>query len=373
MSKLKVVHLTSVHPPFDNRIFHKECKTLSAAGYDVVLVAPHIRTETVDSIRIHAVKKPKNRIDRLTKTTFLVLQAALKEKASCYHIHDPELLFVGVLLKMRGCNVIYDVHEDYVQSIRQKPYLPKILKYIGTKLTELFEPLVASLFNVVIAERYYRRRFPHSVDVLNYPRIEEFASVEVRQKSITPHLLYTGTVSEDRGALIYAELLRLLPGFEITIIGRCSRSVVKKMQAIAAEAKSRLHIHCSEDGVSFEQILDAYRHGSWLAGIAIFPPTPHYMEKELTKFFEYMAIGLPIISSDFPVWRRLILDTGVGICVDPNDLINAANSIQVFASNIDSIQSMSENGYKTVREQFCWESQANNLLMLYASLIKTSA
>src|SRR5690625_6021755 len=58
---------------------------------------------------------------------------------------------------------------------------------------------------------------------------------------------------------------------------------------------------------------------NWLAGIALFPPTEHYMKKELTKFFEYMNAGLPIICSHFPQWKTFIDKYNCGIAVDPYD------------------------------------------------------
>ena len=66
--KNKVCILTSVHPPFDVRIFHKEAKSLVKAGYDVTLIAPHDKEEIVDSVKIVNLQKPRNRIERMTKT-----------------------------------------------------------------------------------------------------------------------------------------------------------------------------------------------------------------------------------------------------------------------------------------------------------------
>ena len=89
---LKVCHLTSVHPRNDVRIFHKECKSLAAAGYDTTLiVADGIGDQLLDGVSIKDVGKPSTRISRIFSSTWKVLKAAKKTKADIFHFHDPEL------------------------------------------------------------------------------------------------------------------------------------------------------------------------------------------------------------------------------------------------------------------------------------------
>ncbi len=122
---MKVCHLTSVHIPFDTRIFYKECRSLADAGYEVHLIAPHDRDETVDGIHLHAVPKRRNKLKRMVFTTIAVLKKALSLDAALYHFHDPELLKYGLKLIGKGKKVIYDSHEDVSADIIDKEYIPK--------------------------------------------------------------------------------------------------------------------------------------------------------------------------------------------------------------------------------------------------------
>ena len=125
----RVVHLTTVHHPYDPRIYHKECQSLKNAGFDVTLIA---QTSDDDEekyyekpIRHIPLKKYASRLQRMTLGVYEAYKKAKYMKADVYHFHDPELLPVGWLLKNKNNVVIYDIHEDYITSILQKDYLPE--------------------------------------------------------------------------------------------------------------------------------------------------------------------------------------------------------------------------------------------------------
>ena len=176
---IKICHLTSVHSPFDVRIFHKECKTLVKAGYDVTLIAQHDKNETVDGIKIVALPKVKNRTFRMTSLPLKTLWLALKKKADVYHLHDPELLPVGVFLKLfKAKNIIYDVHEDYAKQKLSEVYIPKIARTYIAFLIRTTEYLSSKLFNgIITATENILKNFSHhkrAISIRNFPIISNF-------------------------------------------------------------------------------------------------------------------------------------------------------------------------------------------------------
>ena len=112
MKKIKVAHITTGHGSFDTRIFYKECKTLTEAGYDVVLVVPHDRDEVISGVQIRPIRKPASRLQRMTGTVWAEYRRDVAEKADCYHFQDYELIPAGILLKLTGKRVVYDIHEN---------------------------------------------------------------------------------------------------------------------------------------------------------------------------------------------------------------------------------------------------------------------
>lgn len=373
---MRICHLTSVHPAGDIRIFEKECKSLVAHGYEVVLIVNNKEAETRDGIKIVPFRVLKNRLLRVFCSPFRMFFLARRQQAVIYHFHDPELIVTGLLLRLfTKAAVVYDVHEDYYTSIRQKYYLPGFISFPLAGLVGLFESLTSRFFHIVLAEKYYNRRFPRGIQVLNYPLLQtenENRSPSVR-RPVSPgsiRLIYTGIVAPGRGAYIHARLLTLVKDIEIFFVGFCLKEVADKMRDIAGDQKDRLHLEGENQFVLPSRIRHYYENGQWLAGLAVFPDSDHYRQKELTKFFEYMANGLPIICSDFPVWRELVEANGVGLVVNPSEPHALVEAVEFLKTHPEKAAEMGERGKQLTQDFFNWNNEAKKLLELYETIYK---
>lgn len=377
IKKGKIVHLSSVHARYDNRILLKECVSLVNAGYDVTLyISDGEKDENFKGVKIINIGTKRSILQRFTRTIPKMLKTAIQKRADVYHFHDPELIPVGLILRILGYKVIYDIHEDYTTAIRQKRYLNSLAAKIISFAFDFFERFSAHFFINIIAEKYYINRFPKSTPILNYPIFSEEVSTFPnlgKESRILKKLLYTGNITLDRGAENHAKMLRELEDIELTMIGKCDKHIAKIIEDEVGEERGRLTLIGVDVFVNPDDIDKKYKNEMWLAGIALFPKTAHYDKKELTKFFEYMKYGLPIICSDFSAWKTLVEDNNIGIAVDPNNLAEIGNAIEKLHNNPTLYNEMSENGIKLVRSTFNWVKEEQKLIRLYKTIMAGTA
>lgn len=367
---MKICHLTSVHNRYDPRILLKECSSLAKnSGYNVnLVVANGLKDEVYNHVNIIDVGKPKGRIYRVFISTLKVLKKAIKLRANLYHFHDPELIYAGIILRLLGKKVVYDIHEDYYTAIRQRKYLNKRFAFFIAFLFRFYERGFSTFFKIIIAEKYYKEKFPRSLQILNYPIGFNLAFTEREIVSKKKELLYTGVLSEDRGAYNIARLIQNTSDIYITCIGFCRKNIADKMFEIAGD-NDRLTLIGIDKYTPFAEIIKMYNQKNWLAGIALMPETPHYKKKELTKFFEYMNAQLPIICSNINHWEELVSNTQTGIAVNPLDYEKIQEVVTELKENKLYFSKIVDNCKKASLD-YSWANEEAKLLLFYDSILK---
>ena len=370
MSPCKTVHLTSVHPPFDPRIYYRQCRSLAAAGYDVVLVAPADQHHTSDGVRVRAVPRPAGRRHRVTRTLWQLCQAALQEKAGLYHLHDPELIPVGLLLRLWGKKVIYDAHEDLPLQVLSKGWIPVWLRLLTSLLAGAVESLAAYCFSgVVAATPQIGSRFPpgKTVVVQNFPPLQWCdVSRAPAYGGRPPVAVYAGAITRLRGLMEMLDAMLLLPeqlGVRLALAGRFSPPELEA-EARQMPGWRRTEYHGWLPPADLARLLAGAR-----LGLVVLHPTPAYVEAYAIKLFEYMAAGLPVVAADFPLWRSIVGDARCGLLVDPLSPGEVAGAIQFLITHPQEAEAMGRRGQAAIRQHYNWPSEAGKLLAFYARLV----
>ncbi|MDA3894044.1 MAG: glycosyltransferase [Salinivirgaceae bacterium] len=369
----KICHLTSVHPPFDIRIFHKQCISLKNAGYKVCLVAPIASNQVRNGIEVISNNLPKNRLGRMLAVTFKMTKMALKTKAVIFHFHDPELMLSGILLKLSGKKVIFDVHENVRLSISSKDWLPNCLKPFVRQIYFFVERFSILFFDaLVLAEDSYLKYYPQlkSTVVLNLPILID--NISATRNFEKPHsFVYTGGVSENRGVWEMIKLVEKLNQHNVV----CALKIVG--QIFSDNLKSEIIKYINKHGLT-EQIelvgkieftqIQSYLENADI-GLVFLKPVANYLESLPTKMFEYMQFGLPIILCNFPLYENYINKTRAGICINIEKIDDEIPKIVEFLENTEELQSMSKNGLQSVSLKYNWISEEQKLVSLYQKLL----
>ena len=365
----RVAHLTSVHYAFDTRIFHKECKSLAMAGYDVTLIAPHADgDQNLDGVKLRAVRPPRHRRERMTSTIKAVYQAAVQENAEIYHYHDPELMPIGVLLKLHGKRVIYDVHEDYAGTMKGKQWIPAVLSGPASVAVDLCEATLARACDrIVAATPTIADKFKPARTrlVRNFPLLHELQSPSaLPYDQREPIGMYVGWLGDEHGMGTMTTAVELaekqLP-VKLLIGGKVIPG------ANARFAKGGEHELVKYLGfLSRPQIAELI--GRSRVGMVTLLPTGNSVNAMPTKLFEYMSGGLPVIASDFPVYRSIVESAGCGLLVDPNDPAAIAEALVWLLAHPSEAAEMGRNGLRAVAEKYNWEHEAECLISTYEEL-----
>jgi len=368
--------LTTVHQVFDVRIFYKQAKTLVQAGYKVTLIAQHDKDEIVDGVRIVALPKPKNRFIRIFVLIWRVFYLALSQKADVYHFHDPELIIVGIILRILGKKVIYDIHEDISKQILSKYWIPNFLKKFISFYVKKIEIFSVSKFSKIICTTPFisdNFKFSNKINIVqNYPiaKVNKLSSLKpynLRDNQI----VYIGDITKIRGIYDILKSIEISNEFKkknykLVLVGRFSpESILDDLKKMTLwERVNYLGWKSPED------VNTVLNNGK--IGMLIFHPVPNHIESQPNKLYEYMLAGLPVVASNFPYWESIIKKYQCGILVNPLLPEDIASGIDWLIKNPDEAEKMGIRGRKAILKEYNWENESKKLLNIYKKLLSMS-
>ncbi len=368
---MRIVHMTSAHFWHDVRIFGKMCRSLSSAGWEVHLVAPRQDVSTVEireGVAVHPVLPARGRVERMLKVVSLVQRRAHAIEADIYHFHDPEFLRTAIGFQRTVQRpVVYDAHEDVRRQSIHKEWIPRNTRRLVGRLAGWVEDRQAArVAAVVAATPSIAARFPshpRCTVVQNFPVLDEFIGGEEKGPPIQGRFAYVGGLEAVRGI---REMVRALPlaGAQTTL-------------ALAGRFSSADFARNCRRLPGWDRVLETgYLNrrevrallGESQAGLVVLHPLENYQVAYPVKMFEYMASGLPVIASDFPLWRSILDEAACGLLVDPLDPKSIAAAMRWIMEHPSEARAMGERGRQAVLRKYNWESEFARLAALYRRL-----
>lgn len=363
-NKRKVVMLANAgHNPLDPRIFLKEAISLSKNGYEVSLIIPTPQDDVVNGISIISVTPYARGWRKLIVCPWLVFRKALRQpKYAIFHLHDSELLVIGIWLKLLGRKVIYDAHEDTPQQISYQHWLPPLLKRPYAWLYIFLEKLAGLMFDgIIIAEPVIAKYFPSGKTCLirNFPIVSNFNQDYIDYEKRSRRIVHFGMLTKVRGVLKMANAVAMAKRnceFEFQIAGPFSPKELEK--EILKLPVTYLGWVPSKEIAKIT--LDSR------AGIVVPQPIERYKTNYPVKLFEYMAAGVPIVATKYGEVASFIKECECGILVDPEDEKEIASAIEFIFKNETAAKEMGVRGRTMVFTKYSWEKESENLLAFYS-------
>lgn len=334
-----------------------------------LLNARGVRAE-VDGVHILPFDAARSRWRRLTISAWKGLRAARALDADLYHLHDPELLPVGLALKLSGRRVVYDCHENFVEKAKARRWIPHPLRGFYAGMYEwLVRRILPRLDGLVAATAGIAARLParRSLVLRNLPDLDAVRAGISGSERQAGLVIYTGGLTPNRGIeqVIPALVNHCSANWKLVIVGNTDEQVRGRLQPYLEDARIDFR-----GRVAYAEVLRLM--GAAAVGIVCNQARFDYQNALPNKLFEYMAAGLPVVCSDFPQWRGLVETHRCGVLCDSSDPASIGKAIESVLVDPDGARLMGRRGQVAIEESLLLEPEVRRLRELYEEIL-TSA
>lgn len=372
MGTIRVLHVSTAHQPQDPRVVFKQCQTLSAE-YDVFCALPRADPSVAPAIQFIRLPYFKRVIWRILITCPYILLRCLWLRPAIVHVYVPEFVPFAFIFQWLGASVIYEVQENLFKKMHLKQFNRG---YLLEWAFRTFDALARRYCYLIFTEHGYLATYtdlakPYVV-IYNYPLLsflEPFRQ-PYQPDPVNPAFFYIGWISFERAfdTLIdgLARLKQQYPTFTVHLFGRrtFNDAVLNRVSAFD-RVRSNVRFH----GYTDQRLAFPYAaHAT--AGLALLKPVGDYPESYTTKLFEYMALGLPVITSDFPLYQDVVERHRCGFCLSPYDPAQLTDALTYLIEHPEEARTMGQRGRVAVETEYNWTTEAAKLLTFYRLILE---
>lgn len=298
------------------------------------------------------------------------IEATAPYTSVAWHGHDLSgVIAAHRAAKERGGRLVYDSHELFMgagSAARLPGPARRMLAAWEGRLARRSDLVIT--VNESIATTLARAyRIPRPTIVMNCPEVTGTRPARLASPLRTemglgarPVILHHGVLGGGKGIMETVAALEHLPG-EVALVLLGEGDLLPELRKMALEPRyrDRLFLH---ESVSVDELPD------WVVGadvgvMAFQPIAQNNIFGTPNKLFECMAVGVPVVVSDFPEMGRIVRETGVGETCDPADPASIARSIRTV---LDHPRERYERASAAaVADKYSWVRQAEILVSAY--------
>jgi len=284
----------------------------------------------------------------------VMICSARQLNADVYICNDLYTLRVGTFMKLFGKRVIYDSHELYPDLVSGTPsYLRRLIRNIESLLIRSAD-IVTTVNDFIALELSSRYGIPHPIVIMNCPRTTASLPATRHRAERRRVVLYSGTLWQERGL----ENVVLACGYlrkDVQVVFRGEGAIEAKLR----EMSRGLENCVIEKPVPMAEVIPKAAEAD-VGIIPYLPTTLNNLYASPNKLFEYLQAGLPVIGSDLPFIRKIVVEHDVGSVFDPFDPKDIARTMNLITR--DEILEAKRANVKKIRSRFSWEIESKKLL-----------
>jgi len=370
MINTDILLVTSVHPPFDTRIYHKFYCSLKKENFKIKILLPNqldLAYNNSDFISF----KNANSLFKRACVYFKILKKCKKIKPSIIIFFDPDLLPLMILYRIFSkTKVIFDNHEDYPSYLMLKKSIPiglrhlcKIVFLFFFKISEVTLDFI--LYSDQFTAGYSKEKHKQNI-IYNFPIV-----TDIPKKTKKYDLIYPGSIDLDvcqRLMKIAEELNKLQRQIKFTILGRDvsdeSRSVIQGFSCKFQNVK----LLFIED-VSYKSVQEFISESR--IGLLPLPNIEKFRKNIPTKLFEYMLHSIPILASDLPPISYFLEKTNGNYLITEKCYQKSyATSISEILADYDVFRKKCKTNFKILEQRWNWDkTEKPKLIKIISKLL----